>query len=152
MSSNGQKPGTWGYALEREQPPMLQAALRSLQREGIVPVSLPGCNGEACPWTRQLAQCLQRGDCHGLVLFCNDAVLCCCVANKVAGVRAAAVWTVPQAQRAVRQLGANLLAVEPATRTFYELKEMLRLCATHPAACPPGVACVLQELDGHAHR
>jgi ribose 5-phosphate isomerase RpiB len=85
------------------------------------------------------------------VLFCRDACLACCVANKVPGVRAAAVWTVGQATRALDQLGANLLAVEMADRTYFECKELLRLCCAG-SACPPGVACILQELDGHAHR
>ena len=60
-------------------------------------------------------------------------------------------WTVTQAARALEQLGANLLVVEMAGRTYFECKEILRLCGDG-AACPPGVACILQELDGHAHR
>jgi hypothetical protein len=87
------------------------------------------------------------------VLFCDDAGLACCVANKVPGVRAAAVWTVARANRALHQLGANLLIAETAGLTFYECRELLRLCCDcTPAPCPPGVACVLEELDGHAHR
>jgi hypothetical protein len=27
---------------------------------------------------------------------------------------------------------------------------LCRVCL--PAACPQGVACILEELDGHAHR
>jgi hypothetical protein len=47
----------------------------------------------------------------------------------------------------------RLLAVELNGRTFYECKELLCLCRDRSCfACPPGVACVLQELDGHAHR
>ena len=52
---------------------------------------------------------------------------------------------------ALEQLGANLLVVEMAERTYFECKELLRLCRDG-AACPPAVACILQELDGHAHR
>jgi hypothetical protein len=85
------------------------------------------------------------------VLFCGDACLACCIANKVPGVRAAAVWTVSQAARALEEFGANLLVVEMADRTYFECKELLRLCRAG-ADCPPGVACVLEELDGHAHR
>ena len=99
-----------------------------------------------------MAECLRSGRCKTAVLFCNDAGLCFCVANKVPGVRAAAVWTVAQAARALSELGANLLVVEMAGRTYFECKELLRLCGDGAAACPPGVACVLQELDGHAHR
>jgi hypothetical protein len=132
---------------------MLQAALRTLQRHGAQPGELPLCNGQACEWVRQVAECLHNGTCQVAVLFCEDVGLACCVANKVPGVRAVAVWTVGQAHRALDGLGANLLIVESAGRTFYECKELLRLCCDRaPSHCPPGVACVLEKLDGHAHR
>jgi hypothetical protein len=132
---------------------MLAVALRSLQRDGTPPVSFAPCQGEPCRWVRGIAECLARGECCGAVLFCGDAGLACCVANKVPGIRAAAVVTVPQARQALTKLGANLLAVEQDGRTFFEFKQILRLCcAQSVACCPPGVACVLEELDGHAHR
>jgi hypothetical protein len=152
MDGNGRKPAGWGYAVEGKPSAMLEVALRSLRRQGTEPQLLPTCQGESCVWVRDLAACLARGECHGAVLFCEDAGLACCVANKVAGVRAVAVNGVGQAVRALQALGANLLVVEMAGRTYYECRELLRLCREHPSACPPGVACVLQELDGHAHR
>ena len=153
MSSNGQDRPAWGYSVEGKPPAMLQAALRTLHRTGARPHELPPCNGEACSWVRRVAECLRDGTCRVAVLFCEDTSLACCVANKVPGVRAAAVWTVAQARRALGQLGANLLVVETAGRTFYECKELLRLCCDRePTPCPEGLACVLKELDGHAHR
>src|SRR5712691_5108996 len=153
MSSNGQARSAWGYSIEGKPPVMLQAALRTLQRNGTPPHELPACNGEACGWVRRVAECLRDGTCRVAVLFCEDSGLACCVANKVHGVRAAAVWTIPQAKRALGGLGANLLIVETDGRTFYECKEFLRLCCNGDLApCPDGVACVLEELDGHAHR
>jgi hypothetical protein len=131
---------------------MLQVALHALQRNGTAPQPLPECNGEPCTWVRRVAECLSNGHCRAAVLFCRDAGLACCVANKVPGVRAATVWTVAQASRARNQLGANLLVVEMDGRTYFECKELLRLCCNGAATCPPGVACVLEELDGHAHR
>jgi hypothetical protein len=152
MDGNGQADAPWGYAVERGHP-MLEAALCALGRSGVELRALPACRGPACEWARAAAACLARGACRGVVLFCTDALLACCVANKVPGVRAAAVWTVPQAERAVRTLGANLLAVEPDGRTFFEFKHILQLCCTRAAAgCPPVLASVLEELDGHAHR
>ena len=62
-------------------------------------------------------------------MFCADPGLVCCVANKVNGVRAAAVLTVFQAARATLTLGANLLAVEMPGRTIFEVRQiMLSLC------------------------
>jgi ribose 5-phosphate isomerase RpiB len=152
MGVNGQVQARWGYAVERQAPPMLEVAIRTLHRDGVEPVALGGCNGEPCSWVCQVAECLRRGECQGAVLFCEDASLACCVANKVPGIRAAAVATINQAVRAVSSLGANLLVIEPAGRTFFEFKQILRVCYSVPVVCPPSVACVLRELDGHAHR
>jgi hypothetical protein len=151
MDGNGQTGSGWGYAVEGRPSMMLQVALRAVHRNGHSPQSLPPCNGETCDWIRGVAECLRSGRCRTAVLFCRDAGLACCIANKVPGVRAAAVWTVAQAERALEQLGANLLVVEMAGRTYFECKEMLQLCCKG-ADCPPSVACILQELDGHAHR
>lgn len=153
MSSNGQVRATWGYAVQGTPPPLLAVALHSLRRNGDVPEPLADCEGEVCRWVRRLAECLKRGECCGAVIFCDDAGLASCVANKVPGIRAVAVAGIPQARQALANLGANLLAVEQNGRTFYEFKQILRLCCEQPTACcPDGVARVLQELDGHAHR
>jgi hypothetical protein len=144
MNGNGKACHGWGYAVEREPPAMLRFALASLRREGVALLALPSCGGEPCRWSRELAECLQRGDCRGAVLFCHDIGLACCVTNKVPGVRAAPAWTVAQAERALFDLGANLLIAELTGRTFYEFKQLLRLGVQSRAACPPGVACVLR--------
>ncbi len=151
MNGNGQIVAGWGCAVEGRPSTMLQIALRAAHRNGHSPQTLPECNGETCEWIRRVAECLQSGRCRTALLFCRDAYLACCVANKVPGVRAAAVWTVEQAARALEQLGANLLLVDMADRTYFECKEMMRLCCDG-AICPPKVAAILQELDGHAHR
>jgi len=152
MTGNGQARANGGYAAERE-PLMLQLALQSLRRQGLAPVALPECNGEPCRWVCQVADSLTHGVCQRGVLFCDDSGLACCIANKVSGIRAVAAETVTQARRAIDSLGANLLVVESAGRTFFEFKQILVLCCGPGGlCCPPAVACVLEELDGHAHR
>ena len=132
----------WGYAVEGRPSLMLQIALRGVHRNGKAPEALT---------EREVAECLRSGRCRTAILFCRDAGLACCLANKAPGVRAAAVSTVAQAARALESFGANLLVVEMADRTYFECKELLRLCSAG-AECPPEVACILEELDGHAHR
>jgi hypothetical protein len=143
----------WGYAQDRPHP-MVATAVQSLQREGVAWKELaPAECGPDCLWAKALAECVARGECRGGVVFCQDPGLVCCVANKVAGLRAVPVTTVAQAGRAVLTLGPNLVAVEMPGRTFFEIRQILRLlCTATESACPPGVACALQELDGHAHR
>jgi ribose 5-phosphate isomerase B len=140
-----------GCAQERAYP-MVQSALRTLDRNGVAIVDMPTV-GQADRWARAVGECIARGDCCGGAVFCSDASLVCCVANKVPGLRAAAVATVDQATRATYSLGANLLIVEMPGKTFFEVRQILAtLCATPTNACPTNVACTLRELDGHAHR
>jgi ribose 5-phosphate isomerase RpiB len=143
----------WGYAQQRRQP-LVASAVQALRREGVDLEELTAAgDGPPCRWAQALAECVAGGRCSGGVVFCADPGLFCCVANKVAGLRAAAVLTVSQAARATLSLGANLLAVEMPGRTFFEVRQILRtLCGGQAPACPPGVACTLAELDGHAHR
>jgi hypothetical protein len=144
---------TWGYAQERPLP-LVNSAVQSLEREGLSLRPLPAeLSAEPCRWAKAVAECISRGECRGGVLFCADPGLVCCVANKVAGLRAVGVTTVLQAARATLALGANLIAIEVPGRTFFEVRQILRtLCQAGEPACPPGVSGTLTELDGHAHR
>ncbi len=142
----------WGYGQERPFP-VVQTAVQALDREGAELKELPAQDGLTCRWAKALAECVQRGECGGGVVFCSDPGLVCCVANKVAGLRAVPVTTVLQAARATLALGANLLAVELPGRTFFEVRQILRtVCLCDGPACPGPVAETLRELDGHAHR
>jgi hypothetical protein len=145
--------GMWGFTQERPHP-VVTSAVRAAERDGLWLKELPADGADLpCRWARALAECVASGACQGGVLFCQDPGLVCCVANKVAGLRAAAVVTVAQAARAALTLGANLIAVEMPGRTFFEVRQMFRiLCTSEGPVCPPGAACTLKELDGHAHR
>jgi ribose 5-phosphate isomerase RpiB len=146
-------PGRWGYAQQRLLP-LIGSAVQSLRREGVDLEELtPSGEDPPCRWAEAVAKCVAEGRCSGGVVFCADPGLVCCVANKVAGLRAAAVLTVGQAARATLTLGANLLVVEMPGRTYFEVRQILRtLCNGRAPACPPGVACTLEGLDGLAHR
>lgn len=139
-----------GFAQDRAYP-QVSSAIQALQREGQPLRSLPADGHSADRWSRAVAECIGRGDCQGGVIFCGDPGLTCCVANKLPGLRAVAVVSIAQAARATLGLGANLLAVEMPGRTFFEIRQILRTLLT-ATICPPGVACTLRELDGHAHR
>jgi ribose 5-phosphate isomerase RpiB len=142
----------WGFAQERPDA-LVQSAIQAVHREEIslAELKLPERSSPA-GWARAVADCIAWGEYQGGVVFCEDGALFCCVANKVAGLRAAVTNTVAQAARATLSLGANVLAVEMPGRTFFEVRQIIRTCcAAATPACPPGVACTLQELDSHAH-
>lgn len=146
-------PQSWASAQEFPHP-FVQSALRSLEREGLWLQELPAASdGLPCRWARMLGECVAAGKCCGGVVFCSDPGLICCVANKLPGLRAAAVTTVGGAARAALMLSPNFVAVEMPGRTFYEVRQILRIVCASARVCPAGVAGTLQELeDGHAHR
>jgi hypothetical protein len=149
----GTTPQAWGYGQDRPHP-VIRSAVQSLERDGLALKELPA-NGDqaACRWARAVADCIGGGRCRSGIVFCQDPGLLCCVANKVPGLRAVAILTAAHAARAMLSLGANLVAVEMPGRTYFEVRQILRaVCHSESPACPPGAACILQELDGHAHR
>jgi hypothetical protein len=140
----------WGYAQDRPHV-FVQCSIEALQRDGVALKELKVAGQpSACRWARVVAECVAHGDCRGGVVFCEDAGVLCCVANKVAGLRAAVANTVAQASRATLTLAANLLAVDMPGRTLFEVRQILRVCGSR-TKCPADLASTLRELDGHAH-
>jgi hypothetical protein len=78
----------WGYAQDRPHP-VVQSAVQALARDALPLRELPSQEKDTpWRWARAVAECVARGECQGGVLFCQDAALVCCVANKVSGLRA----------------------------------------------------------------
>jgi ribose 5-phosphate isomerase RpiB len=145
----GLSTATWGYAQEHPEP-LVGSVVHSLKRDGMNFKELAittDCN-TACGLARAAAECVIRGECHGVVVFCQDPGLVCCVANKVKGLRAVPALSVPHASRASKLLGANFLAVTMSGKTFYELRQLLRTLCTTEIACSEPVAAILKEVEG----
>jgi hypothetical protein len=142
---------TWGYGQDWPHA-NVHSAIQALEREGCY-FQVLSIGNSALPavWARHLAEGVIQGACAGGVVFCANPALVCCVANKVAGLRAAAVTTLAQLGQALQTLAPNLIAIEMPGRTFFEVRQMLRTVGT-TRSCPESVACTLKELDGHAHR
>jgi hypothetical protein len=142
----------WGVAQDRTYPEVA-GALQAVRREGSLLNEMHSCSEPCCVWSRALAQCVAHGECTGAIVFCKDPGLVCCVANKVAGLRAVTIASIAQARQTLLSVGPNFVAMEMPGRTFFEIRQMFRcLCAGMATACPETLACILRELDGHAHR
>lgn len=135
----------WIYAQEK-QDAMIVAAIRALQHDGIALTPFE-ISGSPATWV----QAIQAAQLGGIV-FCGDPATVCCIANKIAGIRGAAVLTVAQVARAKKNLGANLFAIESPGPTFFQVRQMLKTIVADKPNCPEDIANVLKELDGHAHR
>ena len=143
------KQGTWCYAQEKHDATTI-AAIKAMEREGstLTQLDIAAASGT---WARKAAETILAGYLGGIV-FCSDPAAACCVANKIAGMRAAAVVNASQVVRAKKNLGANLFAVEMPGPTFFEVRQMLKAIVVGHGVCPQEIANVLKELDGNAHR
>src|SRR5262245_235519 len=81
--------GSWGYA-EATPSPLVSAAVKALASEGVRMHALGPLQGTVESWVRAVA-----GNERSIV-FCADPALVCCLANKIGGLRAAAVSTPAQ--------------------------------------------------------
>ena len=145
----GAQKSRWAYVQDKPDP-IVAAALAALEREGLPLTALAPAGDTPAAWFRSMAGWVNQN--AGCVAFWTDAALLCCLANKIAGLRAAPVATALQAGRALAVLGANFVAVEMPGRTFFEVRQILRTAAGALPSCPPQTAKLLLELEGHAHR
>jgi hypothetical protein len=116
--------GKWLVIVTRSTP-AVSAALDSIAQDAGTEWNreLAGCHREAA--TRAVGA-LCRGECDAVVVFTGKPEAAVCRANRNPNVRAAAVTTVTQVKTLRQHLGANLFAVDPAERTAFELRSLLR--------------------------
>jgi ribose 5-phosphate isomerase RpiB len=159
QAMDGEKQRTrWGYLTERPDA-VVSNVVQALKRGGVdlqeISITPQGservieqCEALACGLARQAADIVAGGECRGVVVFCLDPGLTCCIANKVKGIRAVAMGSANQAQRSVKGLGANVLALELGRATFFEMRQILRSVCNGSASCSQVVAQIIQELEG----
>jgi len=109
--------GEWGFAIESTRN---SGVVSSLRRQW-----LDGSDwSEIAPSAEAAAGWVGDGDGRGALVLTDEASVATWRANRVEGVRAATVVDVDSTARAVRHLGANLVVVEPATRSIHLLKQI----------------------------
>ena len=88
---------------------------------------------EAVVWS---VSALSDGSVGGVVVLTNQAARAACRANRNAKVRAAVADSASAVKTIQAELGANLLAVAPGDRSYFELRNLLKMIA---AGGPPAV-------------
>jgi ribose 5-phosphate isomerase RpiB len=83
------------------------------------------------------------------VLFCREPEAAACAANKLVGIRAAAVNNMMQAKRVCASLGANMMVVEMPGRTYFEIRQVI-LLMMNTKGCPEGSQTILERLDARS--
>ena len=112
-----------------------QPALRSLRIEldrlagGVERFESPDSSptgGSLLPALGKLCRAVQGGKPGRGVVFVEDGAIAACVASKFRGIRACVGNGVASTHEAVRDLGINVLVIEPSKRTFHEMRQMIR--------------------------
>ncbi len=118
----------WQIIVTRSNP-QVTAAVESLPQLGVAAsVTLSGLPAEAAA---QATSALCRGEAIKVVVFTDQPELLSCLANRNDKVRAAAATNVAVAERIRGSMQANLLAVDPGTRSAHEIKGLLRVFKGH---------------------
>jgi hypothetical protein len=143
----GGPPSKWFYAQEKHGT-IIHSILQALARDGVV---LTSYEITQAPWILRFAELLVTSQSGGVALV-REPALVCCIANKIAGIRAASVNNVPNVASAKKTFSPNLFALDQTGKTFFELRQMLRTITADAPTCGEEIAKTLQELDGHAHR
>lgn len=139
-----------GYAIEGADS-IAASAVKALEKEGISLVSWTPKGNHLAGWAWSLGLLVKEQGRTGAA-FVSDPCLVSCIAGKVAGVRAAQVMSGKQASKAVEAFGANLLIVETGTRTFHEVKQILKAAVIANPTSGVDIERIFKEVDGHAHR
>jgi hypothetical protein len=96
-------------------------------------------SGDATEAATAAVSALCRGEAVGVAVFAGNAAAVACRANRNAKVRAAVVWSVRCVEAAKRQIGSNLIAVDPAGKSYFELRNLVRaFAADGPPRVPAG--------------
>lgn len=113
----------WGYAI-LDSSGLAAGAVQAVARQGtpLTPLATD-CLAAAL---RASVEAVAAGTLCGAILFCDDAALVACAANKRPGIRAAVAQSPEQVARAGETLAANVLVVEPSGKTLHELRNILR--------------------------
>ena len=121
--------GEWGFAIED------RLATADAIRRAILEIS--GNWNEVGPDVVEAAQWVSGGSERGAVVITSEASVANWLATQIPGVRSATVVDADAVARAVDQLGANLLVIEPQSQSLPSLKHCLNIFRKHGAPEPP---------------
>lgn len=135
-STNGKVAGgaSW-QVLISDSATTATAALDTLRGQGITASrELLGTPQEAA---RKAVSMLARAEVGGVLVLTSQPALVACLANRNSRVRGTEVANVETVNTLARQLGANLLCVNPNGKSLFELRNLLRTCLTSGTPAPP---------------
>ncbi len=131
-SARGGKPGLVVAVADTQSDPAALIRLVAPQTSGVERLAKTG----VVTVVSELADAVTKDGRLGLLLSGQPHVACC-LANRLPGVRAAVARDRDEVLQAVDSLGLNLLVVDPARRSLFQLGQMVKqFLESGPAHCP----------------
>ncbi len=125
-------------------------AVRSMldRRGGLAEVIEPvgGRSGMSAAIRRLCGKIARREVAKGVV-FCQDAAVPVCIANKHNGVRAAQGSDLPGVEEACRELGINVLVIEYPRQTSYQMAQMIERLVRGPTSARAEVGASINVIE-----
>lgn len=130
--------------------PQLATVVLALSREGFTLKALQTPKDiESILLGKTAGEMVASGVMKSAVLFCREPEAAACAANKLVGIRAAAVNNMMQAKRVIQAMGANLMVVEMPGRTYFEIRQVILLMMDRKS-CPEAAQTFLERLDARS--
>lgn len=97
---------------------------------------------------RSMCEAVAAGELRGGVAILSSAAGGLVLANKIAGVRAAAPASVDELAGVLQQFAANVMIVDPTARTFHEIRQLLAGFEPASAGADIGLMGLIGKLEG----
>jgi hypothetical protein len=97
--------------------------------------------------TRKLCGKIVRAEAGKGVVFAEDAAVPVCIANKHVGIRAVHGVTIAGIEEACRSLGINLLVLEYARLTTYQMRQMIDRLMSGATSPPPETLATIANIE-----
>jgi len=144
----GQAKGTLAVVMDTTLPEMRAVRAMLDRRGGLAEVIEPVGGRSGLPAaTRRLCGRIARREVGKGVLFCQDAAVPVCIANKHNGVRAALGGDLPAVEEACRELGINVLVIEYPRQTTYLMAQMIDRLVKGPTAARPEIGAGIEVIE-----
>jgi hypothetical protein len=87
----------------------------------------------------QAVRAICTGEANGVLALCRAAPIVACLANRNAKVRSAVLHSAKDLPELVAQLDPNVLVIDPAQKSFMELRNVVRAVGAlqKPRGCNP---------------
>lgn len=129
--------------------PEMRAVRAMLDRRGGLAEIIEPAGGRSgvAAATRRLCGKIARREVLKGAVFCQDAAVPVCIANKHRDIRAAFGCDLPMVEEACRELGVNVLVIEYPRQTTYQMAQMIDRLVKGPTCARAEIGAAIEVIE-----